>query len=86
MLEGLIAFIEEKPTAILNEMKMKLLELYPHSPVSISTISRKLDGSLITSKLLRSVPYSWNTPQVNDERYAFEQWRIARGIHSKSIE
>ena len=85
MLEALIEFVEEKPTATLNEMRLRLLELFPSSPVSISTISRHLDGSLITLKLLRSVPFAWNTPEVKEERYAFAQWMIQRGIHSKWI-
>lgn len=81
----MVAYVEEKPTATLHEMKLKLLELFPHSPVSINTISRQLDGSMITVKRLRSVPRVWNTPGVKEERSAFAQWMIARGIHSKLI-
>lgn len=85
MREALIEYVEEKPTATLNEMKQKLLDLFPHSPVSISTISRQLDGSLITLKLLRTVPFSWNTPELKDERHSFAQWMITSGIHTKLI-
>ena len=85
MREALVQFVEDKPTATLNEMRVKLLELFPHSPVSNTTISRNLDASLITLKLLRTTPTSWNMAEVKEERHAFAEWMVAAGIHKNLI-
>ena len=42
MRQVLIDFVEEKPTATMIAMKAKLLHLFPHSPVSITTAGRLL--------------------------------------------
>ena len=68
MREALIAYVEEKLTTTLNEMRTKLLELFSNLPVSKSTISRNLDASLVTSKLLRSASVNWNFVDVKEER------------------
>jgi len=85
MREALVEYVEEKPTATLNEMRVKLLELFPHSPVSTTTVSRNLDASLITLKLLRTTPTSWNTAEVKEERGVFAEWMVAAGIHKNLI-
>jgi len=76
MIAYLISTIEEKPTITLLEMKQKLLSVYPGLPASLSptTISRALDGALITLKLLRNVPMQWNSDEVKAERRDYVTW------------
>lgn len=85
MREALVDYIEEKPTATLNEMRAKLLQLFPHSKVSTTTISRNLDASLITLKLLRTNPTTWNAADVKEDRRTFAEWMIVAGIHKNLI-
>lgn len=80
MKETLVHFVEEKPTATLSEMRAFLLREYPEVEVSQSTIRRHLEGALITLKLLRSVPISWISDEVKDERAEFSRWMLSEGI------
>ena len=54
----------------LNEMRVKVLELFPHSPVSSTIFSRNLDASLVACilKLFRTTPTSWNTEEDKEEK------------------
>jgi len=65
MISALVSFVEDKPTLTLNEMRGKLVECFPDEVVpSTMTISRALDGALITLKLLRSPTTQWNSGDV----------------------
>ena len=56
--ETLIRIIEEKPTVTLKEMIGELSNIYPTwIPCSPQTVSRVLDGSFISLKLLREIPF-----------------------------
>lgn len=85
MLEALIAFIEEKPTATLDEMRSLLLLKFPSAPVSTSTIMRHLDGAMITLKLVRTVPMQWNRTEVKEERADFARWMMTEGVTKKLV-
>ena len=72
MQNALITFVEEKPTATLVELSAKLHEKFPNRPmVSRMTVSRFLDGKLVTLKLLRNVPFDWNTEELKQDRKLF---------------
>ena len=78
MRAALVTFVEEKPTVTLGELRAKLGERFPdHNPSSIMTISRALDGELLTLKLLRSIPTQWNSEEVKLERKAHVEWLLS---------
>ena len=75
MISALVSFVEDKPTLTLNEMRGKLVECFPDEVVpSTMTISRALDGALITLKLLRSPTTQWNSGDVKRERKEYTEW------------
>lgn len=85
MKAALVNFVEEKPTITLDELRAKLVDTFPDKPmVSRMTISRALDGSLITLKLLRTIPTQWNTDEVKDARKTFVEW-LLREYSSKTL-
>lgn len=81
MIEFLLSIIGEKPTMTLMEMRRKLLSVFPELPATLSptTISRALDGSLITLKLMRNVPTEWNSDEVKNERRDYATWYLQEG-------
>lgn len=79
ILEALIQFIEEKPTATLQEMRSFLLADHDCN-VSVSTIRGHLDGAFITIKQLRSIPKAWITDSVKEERCGFARWMMEEGV------
>ena len=85
MHDELIAFIESKPTLTLEEMKTKLAQTFPHRPLSTPTIARHLDGSLISLKLLRTVPFNWNSPEVKKDRAEYASWMLSKGVTKRLV-
>lgn len=83
--DELIRFVEEKPTATLEEMRTRLLLRFPLRPVSTTTIMRRLDGSLITLKLLRTVTFNWNTNEVKEERLFYARWMMSVGVTQRLV-
>ena len=85
-LDYLVSCIQDKPTITLLEMKGKLLSAFPGLPaMSLTTISRALDGSLITLKLLRSVPTQWNADDVKSERVEYVNWYFQEGTQREIV-
>ena len=77
MVAALISFVEEKPTITLDEMRGKLVERFPDAAVpSTMTISRALDGELVSLKLLRSPTTQWNSQEVKRERKEYMEWLL----------
>jgi transposase len=85
MLTKVVQFIEEKPTATLEEMRVHLQTHNPTAAVSLSTISRSLDGQMITLKTIRNVPANWNCDNVKIERKMYMEWLLERGIGQNLI-
>ena len=86
MIEFVVASIEEQPTITLNEIRQKLIVQYPNwNPCTIQTISRAIDGQLITLKLSRAVPAQWNVPAVKQQRQAYAEWIMAEGMEQNLI-
>lgn len=86
MLNVLLSFVATKPTATLGEMRMKLLSDLPNKPsVSLNTISRALDGQLISLKDVRTVPFQWNSVEVKVERREYAEWLLSAGVNQNTI-
>jgi transposase len=86
MLGTLMTYVAEKPTATLDEMRLKLMQELPTKPaVSLNTISRALDGQLITLKDVRTVPFQWNSDEVKRERKDYAQWLLATGVNRNTV-
>lgn len=86
MLNCVVDFVGLKPTATLEEMRVKLQEMFPdRPPVSLTTISRALDGQLITLKDVRTVPINWNQEDVKYERKLYTEWLLSLGIEENLI-
>lgn len=80
----LIGYIEEKPTITLEEMRSRLIAEGRPS-VSVQTISRALDASLISIKDLRTIPTQWNLPEYKAERKQYAEWFMENGIQARPI-
>ena len=66
--------LESSPTLTLGELNSSLREVFPRKPqVCNMTISRALDGELITVKLCRNVAENRNSNVVKDARIARAQ-------------
>lgn len=77
MIQCLVDFLGNKATATLAEMRVKLQQQFPFAPaVSLSTISRALDGQMITLKDVRVVPLNWNHDEVKFERKMYFDWLL----------
>ena len=85
MHEELIRYVEEKPTATLEEMRARLRLIFPLRPVSTTTIMRHLDGCLITLKLLRTVTFNWNSEEVKEERAHYARWMLSTGVTQRLV-
>ena len=87
MVEHLVSWIQDKPTITLEEMRGKLFATFPALPpnLSLTTISRALDGSLITLKLLRSIPTQWNASDVKEERVAYVTWFFEEATQRETV-
>jgi hypothetical protein len=61
-------------------MKTHMMAAMPDAPdVSLCTISRALDGQLISLKLLRQVPMDWNSNVTKEARRMHVQWLLDEG-------
>jgi transposase len=86
MKQSMTKYIEEKPTMTLMEVRTKLQTEYPSlTQISLCTISRALDGLMITLKDVRAVPMQWNTDEVKLERRAYAQWLMNEGVQKNLI-
>jgi hypothetical protein len=70
----------------LVEMRTKLQTEYPSlTQISLCTLSRALDGQMITLKDVRAVPMQWNTDEVKLERRTYAQWLMNEGVQKNLI-
>ena len=67
-------------------MRQFLAVNYPgvHIP-HISTISRALDGQLITLKLVRAVPMDWNLDIHKEARFLHAEWMLNVGMPNENL-
>lgn len=84
--QEIVAWIEEHPALTLQEIKQRLMAEYPDwRPCTIQTISRAIDGSLITLKKLHTIPSQWVTAQTKESRQQYAQWLMAEGMQKNLI-
>ncbi len=82
----IIQMVEEKPTITLKELQSSLSNAYPFKPsISLQTISRTLEGELISLKDLRSIPPQWNDDTVKEERKCHMEWLTTDGLVSNLV-
>lgn len=86
MLNAVIAFVEYNPVATLNMMRQHLLQQFPDAQIPhVSTISRALDGQMITLKLVRPVPADWNLPVHKEARRQHAEWMLNVGVPQQNL-
>ena len=85
-LQKVTDYIAEKPTINLAEMVSKLRVDFPEwQPCSVQTMSRVLDGQLITLKISRTVTDQWNTQRTKELRQSYAQWMMSEGLQKNLI-
>ena len=85
-IDFLVLLIEANPCITLNELNATLHEIFPRKPnVSTMTVSRALQGELITLKLAHNVPNTRNSPEVKERRLEYATWMYDEGIHKHRI-
>lgn len=85
-LDDLLNWVSEHPTATLGQMRDYLETMYPDMAIPHSTtISRCLDGQLITLKLLRTNVFEWNTDVTKAARYEYVSWMLNEGVQQNLI-
>ena len=78
--------IDVNPLVTLQQIKRDLEAALPLKPtVTISTISRALDGMFITLKLAEDVPDARNAPRNLDLRVEYGQWFLAEGVVAHTV-
>jgi hypothetical protein len=67
-------------------MKAHMLGVMPDAPdISLCSISRALDGQLISLKLLRQVPIDWNSNVTKEARRMHAEWLLDEGSQQHLI-
>jgi hypothetical protein len=78
--------IEANPCITLREMNATLREVFSRKPhVTTSTISRALEGELITLKQAHNIPAERNSPAVKESRYTYAHWMFENGMQKHRI-
>lgn len=79
-IDFLVMLVEANVTITINELNRSLQETFPRKPrVCNMTISRALDGELLTLKMVRNVPVNRNSEAVKDARVTFAQYMYETG-------
>ena len=73
IIDSMLEFVGGNPAATLEQIRADAPD------VNLTTISRALDGRLITLKLLRQVPMDWNAPVTKEARRMHIQWLMEEG-------
>ncbi|MEL7523457.1 MAG: transposase, partial [Cyanobacteria bacterium J06553_1] len=86
MIAALVRYVEEKTTYTLEEMRIRLQQEFPNKPrVCCQTISRALDGRLISLKDLRTIPAAWNSEDSKTMRRDYGNWMMGQGIQQPCL-
>ena len=71
-IDFLVMLLEANPTMPVKELNQTLQEIFPTKPrVSDVTISRYLEGELITRKICENIQEQRNSQRIKDSRAAF---------------
>ena len=82
----LVMLLEGTPPLTLDEFNSSLHETFPRKPrVCNMTISRSLDGEIITLKKSRNAVVNRNLEEVKNARVAHTQYLYEEGIHRHRV-
>ncbi|KAG7163883.1 hypothetical protein Hamer_G029774 [Homarus americanus] len=82
----LLMLVEATPTITIRELNHTLRKTFPGKPhVCSMTVSRALDGELITLKQVNNVPANHNSEDVKAARVALAQYMYEDGIHQHRV-
>ncbi|KAG7168394.1 putative DDE superfamily endonuclease domain-containing protein 1 [Homarus americanus] len=78
--------VEATPTITIRELNHTLRQTFPGKPhVCNMTVSRALDGELITLKQVHNVSANRNSEEMKAARVAFAQYMYEDGIHQHCV-
>ncbi|KAG7157487.1 hypothetical protein Hamer_G005930 [Homarus americanus] len=78
--------VQATPTITIREPNHTLGQTFPGKPhVCNMTVSRALDGKLITLKQVHNVPANHNSEDVKAARVALAQYMCEDGIHQHRV-
>ena len=77
-----VEMVERQPDITLKVIKDNLEVAVPPVMVSVTSISRALDGQLITTKKLQDCPVQRNSVRIKRDRAVYAAWYLAQGKHS----
>ena len=82
----IVMLIEGNPLMTLKEIKEEVMEIFPRKPVfSVATLSRYLEGELISLKISRDAPAERNSPAVKDSRHVYATWMLHTGLQQQLV-
>lgn len=86
MKEEILKIVEEDCQVTLVNVNNRLRQRLPHKPhLTEQTVSRILDGNLITLKISKSVTVNWNHEEVKIQRQDFANWMMESGMGRERI-
>ncbi|XP_042229780.1 uncharacterized protein LOC121871483 [Homarus americanus] len=78
--------LEANPMMTLREIKEEVMDIFPTKPhFSEVTLSRYLEGELISLKMSRDSPAERNSPAVKEARHAYATWMLATGLQQQLV-
>ena len=85
-IDFLLMLIEATPTISIRELNTDLTAIFIQKPhVSDSTISRALEGELISLKKSHNIPEDRNSQQVKDKRVEYAHYMYETGLQEHRI-
>ena len=85
-LDFISLLLEATPQQPLRQIKQTIREIWPTKPhFNEATLSRALEGELITLKMCRDSPAERNSESVLNSRREYAQWMMAEGINRHRI-
>ncbi|KAG7165037.1 putative DDE superfamily endonuclease domain-containing protein 13 [Homarus americanus] len=82
----LVMLLEANPMMTLREIKEEVMDIFPTKPhFSEVTLSRYLEGELISLKMSRDSPAERNSPAVKEARHAYATWMLATGLQQQLV-
>ncbi|KAG7165130.1 putative DDE superfamily endonuclease domain-containing protein 15 [Homarus americanus] len=85
-LDLIVMLLEANPMMTLREIKEEVMDIFPTKPhFSEVTLSRYLEGELISLKMSRDSPAERNSPAVKEARHAYATWMLATGLQQQLV-
>ncbi|KAG7170127.1 putative DDE superfamily endonuclease domain-containing protein 48 [Homarus americanus] len=85
-LDLIVMLLEVNPMMTLREIKEEVMDIFPTKPhFSEVTLSRYLEGELISLKMSRDSPAERNSPAVKEARHAYATWMLATGLQQQLV-